>query len=288
MDQKIIDLYDGFTHDGMERREFLARLAKMAGGMPAALALLPSLENDYTRRGLVAPDDLQIDAEYVTYPGASGDVRAYLAKPAGEGPFPAVIVIHENRGLNPHIEDVARRAATAGYLAVAPDALSPLGGTPADTDEARSRMRGLDPDQTRANFVAAVSFADTHPLSTGRVGCVGFCWGGAMANQLAVRSRELDAAVAFYGRQPAAADVPRITAALLLHYAGLDSRINEGIRAYEAALQQAGTEYELHMYEDVNHAFHNDTSPTRYDEAAAKLAWERTIAFFDTHLKTVR
>ncbi len=284
MDQRIIDLYDEFTHTNVPRREFLARLAKITGSMSAAVALLPMLKNNYAQASVVPADDSRIAEDYVEYPGPRGSVRAYQATPTGSGPFPGVLIIHENRGLNPHIEDVARRAATAGYLAVAPDALSPLGGTPAEEDRARTMMRELDADQTRDNFVAGVTYAAGHPSSTGRVGCVGFCWGGAMANQLAVHSAELRAAVAFYGRQPAATDVPRIKAAILLHYAGLDRRINAGIPAYEEALTAEGVRYELHMYDGVNHAFHNDTSPTRYDEAAAKLAWERTIAFFDREL----
>jgi carboxymethylenebutenolidase len=284
MHQDIIDLYDRFTHGGLERREFLNRLAGVAGGMSAAAVLLPQLENDYRRPGIVAPTDERIQANYVTYPGVSGDVRAYHAAPRIPGPVPAVVVIHENRGLNPHIEDVARRAAAAGFWAIAPDALSPLGGTPSETDEARSRMGRLDAEQTRGDFVAGVTYAKDHEATTARVGCVGFCWGGGMANQLAVRSPDLGAAVAFYGRQPAAEDVPRIRAAVMLHYAGLDTRINAGIEAYEAALTAASVRYQLHMYDDVNHAFHNDTSPTRYDEAAARLAWERTIAFFRAEL----
>ena len=284
MDQRIIDLYDEFTHTNVPRREFLARLAKITGSMSAAVALLPMLRNNYAHARVVPADDSRIAEDYVEYPGPRGPVRAYQATPTGTGPFPGVVVIHENRGLNPHIEDVARRAATAGYLAVAPDALSPLGGTPGEEDRARTMMRELDADQTRDNFVAGVTYTAEHQSSTGRVGCVGFCWGGAMANQLAVHSAKLQAAVAFYGRQPAAADVPRIKAAILLHYAGLDRRINAGIPAYEEALTAAGVRYELHMYDGVNHAFHNDTSPTRYDEAAAKLAWERTIAFFDREL----
>jgi carboxymethylenebutenolidase len=279
VDQDVIDLYDEFTHGDMSRAGFLSRLAGLVGGLPAAGAVLTRLENDYGRRVVSEADD-RIRIEYVTYEGASGPVRAYHARPRREGPLPAVVVIHENRGLNPHIEDVARRAAAAGFWTIAPDALSPLGGTPDDTDEARSRMRELDSDATRGDFVAGVSWADAHEETTGRVGCVGFCWGGAMANQLAVHAADLDAAVAFYGRQPAAEDVPSIQAPLLLHYAGLDERINEGIDAYRAALDEAGKSYELHLYEGVNHAFHNDTSPTRYDEAAATLAWARTIAFF--------
>jgi len=285
VDQDIIDLYDQFTHSDMPRREFLSRLAKLAGGAAAATTLLPLLENNYAHARVVSADDPRLQEEYVEFPGPRGPVRAYLATPTGSATSPGVVVIHENRGLNPHIEDVARRAAAAGFLAVAPDALSPLGGTPDDTDRARTMMGQLNGEQTRENFMAAVSYAKSHPRSTGRVGCVGFCWGGAMANQLAVHSADLNAAVAFYGRQPAAEDVAKIKASLLLHYAGLDQRINAGIEAYEAALRDAGVDYEVHMYEGVNHAFHNDTSPTRYDEASAALAWERTLAFFDDKLR---
>ena len=285
MNQRIIELYDEFTHTALPRREFLTRLAQLTGSAAAAAALLPLLENDYAHARAIPKDDSRIQEDYIEYPGPQGAVRAYLATPMSTRRFPVVMVIHENRGLNPHIEDVARRAAAAGYLGLAPDALSPLGGTPADTDDARTRMQALDPELTVANFLAGVSFGRTHASSTGRVGCVGFCWGGGMANQLAVNSDELRAAVAFYGRQPAAEDVPKIKASVQLHYAGLDSRINRGIAAYERALRDAGTDYELYMYDGVNHAFHNDTSPTRYDEAASKLAWERTIAFFDAKLK---
>ncbi len=285
MEQRIVDLWDEFTHGGMDRRDFMQRLAGTVGGMSGAVALLPSLENDYARVPVVSPDHPSIRVQYVSYAGPSGDVRAYNAAPTGGSTHPAVVVIHENRGLNPHIEDIARRAAAAGFWAIAPDALSPLGGTPDDTDTARSRMRELDPNQTLGDFVAGATFAANHASTNGRVGCVGFCWGGGMANSLAVTSSDLNAAVAFYGRQPATADVPKIRAALLLHYAELDERINAGIADYEAALEAAGVEFTVHMYEGVNHAFHNDTSPTRYDEAAAKLAWSRTIEFFKTYLK---
>lgn len=285
MDQQIIDLYDDFTHGVIDRRDFMSRLAALAGSTHAAFVLLPRLQNDYTRAGLVPPSDARIQIDYITYRGPAGAVRAYQALPRGDGRFPAVVVIHENRGLNPHIEDVTRRAAAAGFLAIAPDALSPLGGTPSDEDQARTRLGRLDRDTTVANFAAAVAFLDDHPRSTGRVGCVGFCWGGGMANQLAVHARDLDAAVAFYGRQPAPDDVPKIEAALLLHYAGLDTRINQGIPAFREALDAAGVRYELYMYDGANHAFHNDTSPTRYDEAAATLAWRRTVDFFNRYLR---
>ena len=288
MNQKIIALYDEFTHGGMDRREFMSRLAMLAGGVTAAAAIAPLLENDYAAAAPPegAPEGAAAAGDRITYPGASGEMRAYSAKPSGSGPFPAVIVIHENRGLNPHIEDVARRAAAAGFWAIAVDALSPVGGTPADADAAREAIGKLDAAATKGDFVAAVEFARKNEQSTGKVGCVGFCWGGAMANTLAVNCPDLAAAVAFYGRQPAAADVPKIKAAVQLHYAGLDERINAGIADYESALKAAGTRYELHMYDGVNHAFHNDTSKERYNEEAAKLAWKRTIEFLDKHLKS--
>jgi len=285
IDQRIINLYDAFTHGAMPRREFVAQLARLAGGMSAALALVPLLENDYSAAGIPAPEDESIETDRVEYPGASGRMRAYLARPAGNGRHPAVVIIHENRGLNPHIEDVARRAAAAGFLACAPDALSPLGGTPADADAAREMIGKLDAALTERDFMASLNFARDHAGSTGSVGCVGFCWGGGMANRLAVASPFLAAAVAFYGRQAPVEDVPKIRAALLLHYAGKDERINAGIADYEAALKKASVRYELHMYQGVQHAFHNDTNAARYDEAAAKLAWKRTIEFLERHLR---
>jgi carboxymethylenebutenolidase len=260
---------------------FLRRLAQLAGGGAAAAALLPLLEANYARAELVAADDPRLAGERVTYPGASGAMRGYLVKPrAAAGKLPAVLVIHENRGLNPHIEDVARRLAVEGFLALAPDGLSPLGGTPADADQARDLIGKLDPAKTRADYLAALTYLAGRPDVTGKLGVVGFCWGGGMANQVAVHAPALQAAVAFYGATPGAADVPKIRARLLLHYAGLDTRINAGIPAYEAALKQAGTKYGLYLYEGVNHAFHNDTAGARYDKAAAQLAWSRTVAFF--------
>lgn len=233
----------------------------------------------------VPEDDPRLDVEKITYPGETGEVLAHFAKPKGDKILPCVIIIHENRGLNPHTEDVARRVALEGFLAIAPNALSPLGGTPNDADEARTRMGTLDSDETIGNFVAAVKYLKTHPQSTGKVGVTGFCWGGGMTNQVAVNSQDIQAAVPFYGRQPATEDVPNIKASLLIHYAGDDERINEGIKEFEAALKGASVEYEIHMYEGAKHAFFNDTS-TRYHEEAAKLAWKRTIAFFNKKLKT--
>lgn len=223
--------------------------------------------------------------EEITYPGHTGPMLGHLAAPGGDEPVAGVVVIHENRGLNPHIRDVANRVAGEGFLALAPDALSPLGGTPADEDEARSKIGQLEGDDTVKDFAAAVQYLKTHPRSTGRVGCVGFCWGGAMANQLAVHAPDMAAAVPYYGRPPAAEDVPKIGGALLLHYGALDERINAGIPEFEAALKAAGVEYELHMYEGAQHAFNNDTNPGRYHEEAARLSWGRTIAFFRAQLE---
>ncbi|MBN2431363.1 MAG: dienelactone hydrolase family protein [Acidobacteria bacterium] len=282
---EIRDLYGRYVQGALDRREFLRQLARLAGGAVAAAALLPSLTGSPARAAAVPEKEARLHLGYVAYPGPAGDVRAYLARPRAEGKRPGVIIIHENRGLEPHIEDVARRVALAGFLAVAPDALSPLGGTPADEDKARDRMRQLDGPATIANYVAAVQYLKTHPQSTGKVGCMGFCWGGGMTNQVAVRAADLTAAVPFYGRQPAAEDVPRIRAALLLHYAGDDPRINEGIPAFEAALKTAGVEYTLYMYAGARHAFFNDSRPERYHAEAARLSWERTIAFFKAKLK---
>lgn len=233
----------------------------------------------------VSEDNPRLEVADITFPGHTGEVHAHFARPKGEVTLPGVLVIHENRGLNPHTKDVARRVAQEGFLALAPDALSPLGGTPDDVDEARSMMQQLDRQETTKNFVAAVKYLRMHPRSTGKVGCMGFCWGGGVANQVAVHSPEVAAAVPFYGRQPAASEVPQIRASLLLQYAGLDERINAGIPAFEAALKDAFVEYELFVYDDAEHAFFNDTGP-RYHAAAATLAWNRTIAFFKQTLKT--
>jgi carboxymethylenebutenolidase len=231
-------------------------------------------------------DDPGLYTEDIEYPGGTGQVRAYLARPEGEAKRPGVIVIHENKGLQPHIKDVTRRVASEGFLAIAPDALSPLGGTPEDVDQARSLIRELDTTATIENLVAAVQYLKTHPLSTGKVGCTGFCWGGGMTNQVAVHSPDLSAAVPYYGRQPDAEDVPKIRASMLLHYAGADARINAGIPAFEKALKEASVEFETHIYEGAQHAFNNDTNPDRYHKEAAQLAWQRTIAFLKEKLKS--
>lgn len=283
MDQRIINLYDDYTHKPLPRQEFLKRLALLAGSTAAAMALLPALESNYAIAQTAAVAD-DLETGYLTYPVDGGEMKAYFAKPKKSGKLPAVIVIHENRGLNAHIEDVARRAAHAGYLAIAPDALSPLGGTPQNSDDARGMFQQLDRAKTVNSFVAGVGYLRGRSDCSGKVGCVGFCWGGAMANSMAVQSPDLKAAVAFYGSQPKAEDVTNIKAAVQLHYAGLDERINAGIAAYKDALVANKVKYELYMYDNVNHAFHNDTSQARYNEAAAKLAWERTLAFFKKYL----
>jgi carboxymethylenebutenolidase len=282
MDQQIINLYDEYTHKPLSRQEFISRLAKMLGSTAAALSILPLLEINAAQAATIPEDDLF--TERVTYPGATGDMQAYVARPKKEGKYSTVIVIHENRGLNAHIEDVTRRAAKAGYLAIAPNALSPLGGTPANEDEARTLFQQLKPEESLQSFIKVFDYLPGRKDTNGNYGCVGFCWGGAMANKLAVNVPALKAAVAFYGGQPNAADVQKIKAAVQLHYGGLDERVNAGIPAYEAALKSAGIKYELYMYEGVNHAFHNDTAPTRYNEAAAKLAWQRTLDFFAKYL----
>jgi carboxymethylenebutenolidase len=284
MDQNIINLYDEYTHKPLSRQEFLHRLALIAGGTAAALSILPLLESNYASAATVKEDDLF--TERITYPGNNTNImQAYVARPKEMKPYAAVVVIHENRGLNAHIEDVTRRAAKAGYLAIAPNALSVIGGTPANEDDARAAFSKLDAADTLQNFVKVFDYLKTRKDANGKFGCVGFCWGGAMANKLAVNVPDLKAAVAFYGRQPDAADVPKIKAAVQLHYGGLDQGVNAGIPAYEEALKKAGVHYELYIYENANHAFHNDTAPTRYNKEAAELAWQRTIKFFGEHLK---
>jgi carboxymethylenebutenolidase len=279
MDQRIIDLYDAYTHGALPRRDFMDRLSQLAGGAAAAAALLGVLQNDYARAAVIADDDPRIVAETVTYEAAGGKVGGYLARLKGGAKRPAVIVIHENRGLNPHIKDVTRRLAVGGFLALGVDALSPLGGTPADEDKAREMIGTLNGDETLARYAAAVPFLATRPESNGKVGAVGFCWGGGMANRLAAAGTPLAAAVAYYGMPLPPEAVPKITAPLLLHYAGLDERINAGVPAFEEALKKNNKVYELHTYPGANHAFNNDTNAARYNKEAADLAWGRTIAF---------
>jgi carboxymethylenebutenolidase len=284
MDQRIIDLYDDFTHGGISRRQFLDRLAEIAGSTAAAVALLPLLQNDYARAAIVAADDPRLATERASYDSPKGKINGYLARLKSKGRRPAVLVIHENRGLNPHLEDVARRFAAEGFLAYAVDLLSLVGGTPASEDEARQLHPRMNQDDAVVALVSAVSFLKQHPESTGKVGAVGFCFGGLMINRLAVASPELDAAVAYYGRQVPAAQVPNIKAPLLLHYAENDSGVNAGIAAYEAALKANNKKYTIYMYAGAQHAFNNDTGAARYNKAAADLAWRRTLSFFRENL----
>ncbi len=286
MKQEYIELFDEYTHSNeMTRREFIDRLIKVAGGTAAALAILPTLENNYVSAQMIQRDDERLTTGYIEIPTSHGKMQGYLAKPKEiDGDIPAVVVIHENRGLNAHIEDVARRAALAGYIALAPDALSQMGGTPTDSDKARKMIGSLDRQKTIDNFVAASKFLTTYKESNGKVGCVGFCWGGRMANELAVNSPDMKAAVAYYGSQPPASEVPKIKGAVMLHYAGLDKRINSGIEAYENALKANKIDYQLFVYEGVNHAFNNDTNKARYNKDAADLAWTRTIDFWNRKL----
>jgi len=284
--QEMIRLYDEYTHLTLDRRGFLDKLTRLAGGSVAAAAIVPLLAANKAQAAIVAADDARITTKTVTFPGPGGvQLSGYLAAPKdAAGKLPSVLVIHENRGLNPHIEDVTRRLALEGFLALGIDLLSREGGTPADEDAAREKIGKLDPAATIAEAVAAVAYLKALPESNGKVGAVGFCWGGGVVNRLAAATPDLVAGVAYYGMQAPAADVPKIKAKLMLHYAGLDDRINAGIPAYEAALKAAGVDYQVFVYNGVNHAFNNDTSSARYDAAAAKLAWSRTIDFFKANL----
>lgn len=283
MDQKIIDLYDKFTHGNINRRDFFDKLAIMTGSAAAANALFPLLRNNYAVAATIPEADARIETETFQIAGADG-LTGYLARPRQGTKFPAVIVIHENRGLNPHVRDVTRRLAIDGFLALGIDYLSPLGGTPDDEDKARDMIATLDPAKVLAWTKAAVAALKQHPDGNGKVGAVGFCWGGGWVNALATTDPDLDAGVAYYGMQPKLEAVAAIHAPLLLHYAGLDERINAGIPAFEAALKQAGKTYQIYIYDGVNHAFNNDTNATRYNKEAADLAWGRTIAFLKKSL----
>lgn len=285
--QEILKLFDGYVHGFTSRRDFLEGAAKVLGGGAAALGALEALKPNYAWAEQVSRDDDRIRQDYVTYPSpdGSGQMRGYLAVPDGaEGPLPAVLVIHENRGLNPYIEDVVRRFAAANFVALGPDALTPLGGYPGTDDEGRTMQRQLDRDVMMEDWLAAFRFLRDHEATTGRVGAVGFCYGGGVVNQLAVRLPDLGAGVPFYGSAPDLDDVPSIQAPLMVQLAGLDERVNAGYPDYEAALEEHGKAFTIHTYDGVNHGFHNDTTP-RYDEAAAMLAQERTIAFFNEHLR---
>jgi len=284
MDQRIINLFDEYTHKPLSRDTFLKRLANLAGGTSAALALLPLLEVNYANAATVAETDDDIIAEDIKYEGDGTPMGGYLARPKKPGKYGSVLVIHENRGLNPHTKDIARRIAKAGYVALAGDALAPFGGTPANEDEARALFAKIDTTKNLNNFLKGLDYLKGRPESNGKTACVGFCWGGALSNQLAAHSPTLKTAVAYYGRQPEAADVPKIKAFVQLHYGGLDERINAGIPAYEEALKAAGVKYEVYVYEGAQHAFLNDSAPTRYNPEAAKLAWERTLKAFKEHI----
>ena len=278
--QAMIDAYDEYTHLTLDRRKFMDRLKVLAGSAGAAAAIAPMLAASSASATIIAPDDQRLETGRVAFEGAMGEVNAYFARPANSAEkLPAVIVIHENRGLNAHIEDVTRRMALEGFHAIAPDFLSISGGTPSDEDKARAMIGDLDGAQTTEDAVAAVGYLEGLDNTNGKVGAIGFCWGGGLVNQLAVNSPDLKAGVAYYGRQPAAEEVAKISAAMLLHYAGLDDRINAGIDAYRAALVAAGKDFTIHVYDGVNHAFNNDTSEARYNKEAAELAWSRTIAF---------
>jgi carboxymethylenebutenolidase len=286
-DQDLLNLFDAYVHGAIDRRGFLDKARKYAVGGVTAAMLLESLNPKFAEAQQVAKDDARLKADYLEYdsPTGTGKMRGYFARPAaGAEKLPGVLVVHENRGLNPHIEDIARRLALDKFVAFAPDALTPLGGYPGDEDKARELFQKLDQAKTREDFVTAVAFLQARPECSGRVGVVGFCYGGAISNMLATRVPDLGAAVPFYGTQPPAADVPKIKAPLLIHYAATDERVNAGWPAYEAALKENNIKYTAHIYPGTQHGFNNDTTP-RYDEAAAKLAWQRTVEFFNANLR---
>ena len=287
IDPRLFDLYDEYCHGRIDRREFMARAGALAVGGGSALAMAAALLPQYAKAQTISFTDERIKPRYVDYPspgGTSGAMRGYLVAPDDDGPFPAVLVIHENRGLNPHIEDVARRAAVDGFLALAPDGLAPIGGYPGNDDDGRAMQRTLDRAKLLQDMVNSAWFLKDHELSDGKLGATGFCWGGGATNHLAVTmGDDLQAAVPFYGAAAASEDVPRIRAALLVHYAEEDPRINAMRADFKAALEAAGVEFEMHTYPGTRHGFHNNSTP-RYSEEAARLAWERTIDFFDEHL----
>jgi carboxymethylenebutenolidase len=284
LDQQVYNLYDEYCHGRIDRREFLRRAAALG---TAAAAMAQALMPDYARAQTISFTDSRIKAQYVGYPSPGGNgenIRGYLVQPAGQGPWPAVLVIHENRGVNPYIEDVARRAAVEGFLALAPDGLTPLGGYPGNDDDGRTLQAKLDQAKLRTDMLNGARFVKSHKLSTGKLGVTGFCWGGGTTNYLAAAmGSDLQAAVPFYGAAAETASVSKIKAPLLVHLAENDPRINEMYPSYEEALKKAGVRYEIQVYPGTQHGFHNDSTP-RYNEAAAKLAWERTVAFFKKHL----
>ncbi|MDF5689614.1 dienelactone hydrolase family protein [Aquirufa aurantiipilula] len=286
MDQKIINLFDEYTHKPLKREVFLAKLSKLAGGTAAALAILPMLEGNYAMANQVSVQDADLLMEDVSYPSKNCTMKGYLVQPKlSKGKLGAVLVIHENRGLTPHIKDVSRRIAKAGYIALGIDALSPFGGTPVNEDEGRALFAKLDAVQNLENIKSGLDYLRGLKNSNKKTGVVGFCWGGGMVNSMAVMDPELTAAVAYYGRQAEVADVPKIKAKLMLQYAGLDERINAGIPAFEEALKANKKDYQIFVYEGAQHAFNNDSSPARYNAEVAKLAWTRTMGLFDQTLK---
>jgi carboxymethylenebutenolidase len=284
--QEVFDLYDDYAHNRIDRRDLMQKLSAYAVGGITLASLTSFMMPDYINKIQMKPDDPRIKTEYITYasPKGGGEIKGLLSMPADlKKAVGGVIVVHENRGLNPYIEDVGRRAALAGFISLAPDALTPLGGYPGTDDEGRAMQSNRDRNEMLEDFIAAAEYLKKHKNCNAKIGAVGFCFGGWIVNMMAVRIPDLAASVPFYGGQPDAADVPAIKAPLQIHYASLDTRVNAGWPAYEAALQAAGKSFEMYMYENVNHGFHNDTTP-RFDEAAAKLAWERTVAFFEKHL----
>lgn len=285
--QEVFDLYDDYAHNKIERREFVEKLSLYAVGGITLTSLLSAMTPNYIDSILVPQNDPRLKSEFVNYdsPKGGGAIKGLLSRPIkGKKKLPGIVVVHENRGLNPYIEDVGRRAALEGFISIAPDALTPFGGYPGNDDEGRELQRKRTRDEMLEDFIAAYDYLKSHPECNGKIGVVGFCFGGWISNMMAVRIPTLNAAVPYYGGQPDAADVPAIKAPLMLQYAGLDTRVNEGWAAYEAALKENNKEYVVHFYPDVNHGFHNNTTP-RYDEASATLSWERTIAFFKEKLK---
>ncbi len=287
IDQRIFDLYDEYCHGYIDRREFMSKAAAITIGGVSALWMAQALMPRYAEAQTISFTDERMKGTYVEYPspgGTSGMMRGYLVQPTGEGPFPSVIIFHENRGLNPYVEDVARRAAVAGFLALAPDGLSPVGGYPGNDDDGRTLQRGLDPAELSQDMINSARYLQAHELSTGRLGATGFCWGGGMTNRLAVAlGEDLSAGVPFYGAAPATEDVASIRAAMMIQYAETDERINAMWPDFEAAMQANDVDYRMHMYAGTNHGFHNNSTP-RYNEEAANLAWSRTIDFWTEHL----
>lgn len=285
MEKKISELYKEYRDGNISRRDFLRKLVLFTGSTAAAASLLPLIEGNEIMDTKRQAGEIEVVSEFIKYPGETGEMVAHLARPKKGKKFPAVIVIHENRGLVPHIQNVNKKMAGEGFLSLAPDALSPVGGTPEDTSNAGALFKKLDGEQTIKNFVAAVKYLKSHPNSNGKVGCTGFCWGGAMTNQVAVNSPELNAAAPYYGRQPSAEDVAKIKAPVMAHYAENDPGINAGIASFEEALKKNNKEYQIFTYPGTGHGFNNDSNPDRYNEQAAKLAWQRTITFLREKLK---